>query len=296
MNHQTIKKVLLIFLVLIFWINGMSYAALHISLRKALESKMVNLKAISVGGYCGKCIKLSITNQSKTALDLAIEPALIFRPSDTSYQDLVLLGNESLAIAPGATHDITLQTFCGKSYAHSPVPGIDYTYWKQGEEAMVKTLTYVKDSSIDMWTCQHAVWMFTNHHSLSSVYSYSEPEKSARLVKYIAALKHLPIPDHYTKYHINEHPHERICDKKIEKQFVELRWGLEHKHMYLTIYNENGSVYKRLDGGAIVDKYGVRMVVEFDPKKDPKGKYRVELRDDDNVICYNKEVTIGYDD
>src|SRR5437016_6054822 len=100
MNYHLRK--MLLFSALIFGINAGSYAALHISLKKALESKMIKLKAISTGGFCGKCMRLSIINQSKIALDINIEPALIFRPSDTSYQDLVLLGNETISIDRGA--------------------------------------------------------------------------------------------------------------------------------------------------------------------------------------------------
>ncbi len=272
-------------------------AAIRISLKKAMTSKVVTVVATSAGGYTDKCLTLNITNNSPSELNLDIDPALIFTPDDTSYQHLVVLGSESLALSPGQSKKIGLSAYCGKSYARCPAPDLSYHFWRQGDSNMIKTLIYVKQNNVEQSLAQRAVWTFTNGYCLNSIYFSGQPGPSERFAQYVASLRKVKLPDYFTEYQIDNTVGRPVLASGNAKTYVNMHWPQEgYNHMYLTIYKANGDVYKRIEADQIIDKYGITVKVEFDPVRDPKGTYFVELRDDTRKVWDQKKVIVGMRD
>ena len=266
----------------------------QVSLRSALASKLITLRTISNGGYCGKSIKLILANNTKDDFDVDVDPGLIFVPADTSYQNLVLMGNESFALGSGKNTEVDLQTFCGKSYAHCPKANISYKFWRQGDSNMIKMLTYAKNNNLPINLVQRAVWTFTNAHCLSTVYSSLFPNVSERFIKYIASVKNVAVPELYTEYAL-----ENVADRPVivygsGRTFINMHWGTEgYRNMYLTIYKDNGEIYKEIEADRVIDKNGYTVAVEFDPKRDMPGTYLVKLHDNMNRTWEQRRVIIG---
>jgi len=271
--------------------------ALHISLKKAMEKHWVSVNALSNGGYCDKSITLEVSNNTNKEMVVDVDPAMIFRPEqDTGAQNLVLLGNESIAIVPCGRTDVQLQTFCGKSYGHSPGPNLCYLYWKQGDSNMIKTLSFVRENSISMHLAQQAVWTFTNGFSLHTVYSSSERKISEAFVAFLAGIKHVPVPAFHMEYKPDSaigSTHEVIV--RNAKVHLNMSWKNDgyDRHMYLVVFKENGDVYKRIEGSQVIDKDGTTVEVEFDPVRDLKGRYVVKLYDDSHKVWDSKKVVVG---
>jgi hypothetical protein len=283
-----------IFFTCFYCLSFAGQAAVRISLKKALASKLVTVVATSTGGYSEKSLKLGITNNSKSDLNIDIDPGLIFTPEDTSYQHLVVLGNETLAIGPSATKNVALTAFCGKSYARGPMPNLPYRFWLQGDSNMIRTLIYAKTNSVDRSLIQRAVWVFTNGYCLNSIYTSAFPRMSEDFAKYVASLRKARLPEYFSEYQLESRMGQPVLVAENAKVFVNMHWGHEgYRHMYLTIYKENGDIYKKIEADQIIDKYGFTVLVEFDTKRDPKGTYTVQLRDDDHKIWDQKKVIIG---
>lgn len=268
----------------------------HVSLKKAMAANLVSVEAWSAGGYCEKSLKLDVQNNTHTDLAIDIDPGMIFAPDDSVYQNLVLLGNETLALGPAATSTVRLQTYCGKSYARGPSVGLHYHFMKQGDSLMIKTLCYVKSNNVNKHLAQSAVWMFTNGHCLNTIYWSENSRMSEEFVKYIASLKKVRIPEYFVQYKTDDAADRPVFVPGDSKVYVDMHWGAEegYRHMYLTIYKENGDVYKRIEADKVIDKYGCTVQVVFDPKKDVKGAYYVRLTDDANRVWGQKRVLVGY--
>lgn len=115
------------------------------TLRNALYTGLVTVHAkAGIQHYNEKGLSLKIANTSKKTLELTIDPALVFRPDDTSYQDLVITGNISMTIEPGKSKNIDLQSYCAKSYARAPSGDIHFAYWKQADSNMIRVLDYAQ--------------------------------------------------------------------------------------------------------------------------------------------------------
>lgn len=258
-------------------------------------SKLISVRAVSLGGYLGnKNIQLELTNHTAKQLTVDIDPALIFKPDDTSYQDLVLVGNESLALGPCSSGTIKLEAFCGKSYAHAPIPNLNFIFRKQGDSNMVKMLVYAKTNKVPVSIVQRAVWTFTNNYCLNTVYGHRYSREGEEMVKYIAGLKKLKIPSYYSESKLEDASGRSVIVTGKEKKYATMHWGNEgYRHMYLTILRENGSIYKRIEADQVIDKYGHTVIVEFNPRVDPAGIYTVQLHDEYNKVWDQKQVVLG---
>ena len=94
---------------------------LRVNLKQAMDNHMVNIKATATSqGYHSKGLKLDIENKTGSDLRITMDAGIIFRPMDTSMQDLVLAGEEMLAIAPFKSGSTDVQTFCAKAHGGAP--------------------------------------------------------------------------------------------------------------------------------------------------------------------------------
>lgn len=263
---------------------------LNISLKNAIAKKMVNVQATSNGGFMGKGVSLQLFNNTPFALNIRIEPGLIFRPVDTSYQNLVVVGDENVRLESKDKATIALQTFCGKSYAHAPRSGLDYKFWKQGDSAMVKVVQFIKKNGLYNYVGQSAVWALTNGHAISSIYDHSEISK--KLAAYVASLTKRKAPSFYTKNNVSETEGSVPYDPTIDKYYVDIVWkDASARNMHIYVEKEDGSLLWEEKKDSISNA-GHKTIVELDPKKLSKGTYIVKLQDDDNYIWQRTEVVI----
>ncbi|MCW3124201.1 MAG: hypothetical protein JWQ38_3693 [Flavipsychrobacter sp.] len=289
-----LKKLLLFCCCALICFPGIANTG-HISLKRAMISKTISVNATSLGGYLGtKNLKLSLTNNTDKEMTVDIDPGLIFRPADTNYQDLVVMGNESIVLKPSGSEDISLQAFCGKSYARGPMKDMSYRFLKQGDSNMAKTLTYIKTNNIDVHVAQYAVWTFTNGFCLNTVYSHDHVRESEELIAYMAKLKKIKVPEYYMENKLEPTNGLPVIVAGQERVYATMHWGNEgYKHMYLVVLKQDGTRYKQIEADQVIDKYGYTVVVEFNPKVDPAGIYIVQLHDDNHKIWGQKVVTVG---
>lgn len=262
-------------------------------LSHALKKKFVTVNAVGTGGYKGKCISLQMVNNTDVDLSLTIDNALIFQPADTSYQNLVVVGDEQLAMARKGNASITLQTFCAKSYASSPRIGLAYKFWKQGDSVMIKVTKFIKAHSLYNDVGQHAIWTLTNKHNLSSIYSLAQADVSKDLARLVSSLTGRRLPGFHTTHKpLNDDPGHIVYDRNVDKYYVEMTWtSPKPRNMHVTVYKENWEVLRE-ERSEVITMNNHKTIVELDPQKLEKGKYYVQLRDDDHIVYQREEVDI----
>jgi len=172
-------------------------------LKKALEQGLVSLVAKSHERYNGKGLSITIHNKTRQALQVTIDPALIFRSMDTAFQHLVIMDHVVVALPAQGDREVPLQTFCAKSYAHAPATALPYAYARQGDSNMIRVLQFIEQYHLFNDAGQQAVWVLTNHHSLDAVYDPEQPAVSAKLVALLSKLTGQPAPDYYRTYKLD---------------------------------------------------------------------------------------------
>ncbi len=266
-----------------------------IPLQKAMKSKLVDIRSVSNGGYCNKGLSLTLTNNKSTPVTVRTESGLIFRPDDKRCQPLILLGGDVIVLNANEVRSVNLQTFCGNSGARAPYHGIRYTYAGRVDTNLVAVLQFAKQQKIEPNIIQRAVWMFTNHHSLSTVYSYLAPKQSARLVMYIAKKIKMDLPVFFVEQQLDTIGIGGIIKEGEEHYYVNMSWNNSnvYRNVYVSVYREDGSVYKEVEDGIVFDKKGGSVVVGFYAKRDKAGLYTVRVHDDANKTLQEKVVRVG---
>ena len=100
-----LKKCFFLF-VLTFSVLMVHAGIVKTGLKAAMDRGDIVVEAGSTDkGFTGKGIRLSVRNRTNNTLQIMVDPALIFKPIDTSFQDLVIAGEIMLAIAPNTSQN-----------------------------------------------------------------------------------------------------------------------------------------------------------------------------------------------
>ncbi len=149
---------LLVLLALVFFPAWGQSATMKKNLSDAIKDNSVKMEAVNFAGqYNGKTTKLIITNNTKSVLQITVNLGIILNPSDSSYQPMVLTGEEFIAVLPKAKGEIDVQTFCGNAPRHCPAKDLSYSFSHVGNENMIKVLRFIKTNSFFDYVGQSAV-------------------------------------------------------------------------------------------------------------------------------------------
>ena len=268
------------------------------TLKSLLKSGRIAINAIAAGGFNNKVLKLSIKNKTTKNLQFIVDPALIFEPLDSiKVQPLITAGSEIINIPANKDVETIVHAFCGNATYASPRQNLKYRFSKQGNQAMINIANYIVEHKMFKNGGQNAIWSITNAHSLSSVYSpWIDAKQSKQFVEYVAKQLNTRVPDFYTvNKALNISGNGPIYNSCIDKIYVDIIWknALYRRNVRLVVLREDGSIYTNVKSNFIGLPNGESHIkLEFDPLKDPAGKYIVRLRTDDNEIIENKIVEV----
>lgn len=256
------------------------------SLLEALKANQVSMSAVkNDNSFFDKGLSLQLRNKTTKTLNLNIDPAMIFEPTDSDQQNLVIIHDEVIVLKAGEEQTIPVQSFCAKAYGGAPETNMTFNYWKQGDETMVKLLRYIVTNKVNTNLAQHAVWVLTDKHSLSNVYTGHENDEAKKLVEYLAGLLHTTPPTMYVYHRINEQPALPAYNPKPLKMMAKFEYIAETDQVLtLGVYNEDGNTIESVFDNKPFGKGGHRFTVEFDAADVPVGKYYIRLLSEGRVL------------
>lgn len=274
---------------------GNASAALErISLKEGMANGTLEVKAWANGnGYHNKSLHMEITNTGAKAIQVEIDQALIFRPVDTGYQDFVLAGTDLVVVKGKGTMIVEEQVFCGKSHAAAPSRNLTFQFLKQGDEQLVKVMTFINQKKLYDNLGQDAVWALTNRHELNGVFDPARPDLSRELLAYMSKVTGWPIPEYYKLYAHNARGTGPVAEPKALKMLALFDWKLEApKTLTLGIYNKDGRMVQPVVENKEFGRGGHRVRVEFEAEGAETGMYYIRLMDGAAVM---KETAVKVD-
>lgn len=285
-------KSCLLLILLGLGLNNATAKSMDVTLTEAIKDNLITITSLSSGqSYNENALSLKIENKGKKTLNITIDPALIFAPEDTSYQDLVVAGNIETTIAPSEIKSITLQTYCGKSYANGPGKDLIYHFKKQADSAMIKTLAFTKRRGMNAEITQKAVWVLTNHHSLNDIYDPSNDIASKELVQFMSRLLGLAVPDYFNYYVLNKTPEEPVIPKKPLRIYALFKWEMhEADKLSLGVYDEKGNVVQKMFDEQNFNVGGFELNAKFESSNEPSGVYYIRLSSGKGVLKETKVI------
>ena len=258
-----------------------------LNLSQAIEQHIVTIQTQATGSsYTERGLNITVKNTGSLAFNLVMDQGVLFTPDSGSYQPLILAGEEMLPIQPLKEAKMTVQTFCANSSANAPIANLKYTYaGVTKNDTLKQVLGYIKQNRLFNDLGQSAVWMFTNGHSLRSVYESNNEPASKKLVAYIANLTGQPIPEYYVENATSTLQGAPVYTPKTLKIYAQFEQKLEEpKKLTLGVYNGDGNMIQPVFENRPFGKAGHRFKVTFEAKDVPAGKYYIRLQEGDAVL------------
>jgi len=259
----------------------------NISLAEALKTGIINLKATATGGASyGEGLLLDIENKGKKPLDLFIEPGLIFTSPDTAAPPLLLEGGLHIILQPAARESRALQTFAYGTAAVNPAKDIAYHYKGQADSSVLKTLAYTTAHHTPAALAQKAVWTWTGHKGLHTVYEPSDNPASRNLMVFLASATHQGLPVYYSYFELNGSAKEPVLAQKPLRIYATVKWTQPAAaNMTLAVYDEKEVVVQTFFEQQAFQPGHYEFNARFESAKVAAGHYRIRLSSATGVLA-----------
>ena len=114
-------------------------------------------------------MKLELRNISLSDVRTTIPPGWTFVSRDTSVQDLIVVREEAIALAPNAAKTVTCRAFCCEANMGGPGENEAYFSGHQASEKLTTLAVFISKGNYPDDAVQSAVWVLSDGHGISSV-------------------------------------------------------------------------------------------------------------------------------
>lgn len=163
-----------------------------VSLKTALDRKLISAKAICKGGLN---LNYSVQNLTKDSLMVIIPAGWRFNSNDpkNDYQDILVTKPEIFVLKNKETKNIDIKGYCCELTKNGPMKGAAYTLGTLADSNLVQLARYLNAHPSDQNTEQHAVWAISDKEETANI---TNPNDSiAEIIrKFVAILKDEPLP------------------------------------------------------------------------------------------------------
>ncbi len=147
-----------------------------LKLEEAIKKGIIKLSVTGLGGHSGNCISAKIKNTSTQNISLKIAPGTLFKPDDTTMQDILIVKELLVNLEKNSEKSQPLTGFCCISENRCPSEGMNFKLGKVSNPKLIEIAVYLNKSKHDENTMQSAVWSVSDANSVSEIYD-EEPEK-----------------------------------------------------------------------------------------------------------------------
>ena len=187
-------------LLLLLAMAGAVFSLQATSIETLIKTSKISAVFKAKGGHTGNCMVAELHNLSSDTQYVLIEAGRRLSADTTADQDIFIVKEAFLVMAPYQYKKTDIFGFCCESHDHSPDKGHTFTVGKMAPEPWVKLAKYINQhaAKLGLYTIQSAVWVMSDNHSLSGI-SATDAE-SDDLTRFVAQLTGKTIPWYKTSY------------------------------------------------------------------------------------------------
>jgi len=237
-------------------------------------------------------LTMSLKNHSKDSMLVDLENGRIFE-SNEYYQPFVITRSKVLALAPNESKEFQLQGFCGN--AGAPAAPIDFTGFvktRMASDEMVRVFSQLQAQRLDDdGQMQNLVWMFTNHHSFSTIYAADEEGRT--FANAVATAMKIPRPKYSVLYKAPSEESQFMFTGVAEKINAEVTYtAKEITSVDFLITDAEGKVvrYLRHDQSVAPGEYATTLQANLDGVA--QGQYYLVVKDEKGRSLHQSNLEI----
>ena len=174
-------------------------AASGTPLHELLEHGRIVLHPIGLGGHSGECLRVDVKNLTSAAVNTAIPAGWIFVSEDPMEQDLIVVREEVIALAPNGRRSVTCRAFCTEASMRAPGKDALFRKGHPAPEKLTILARYVDSLAFEDDLVGAAVWVLSDGHDIASLGALDSTKNDA-LRDLISTLSGQPAPRYTLRY------------------------------------------------------------------------------------------------
>lgn len=245
-----------------------------IPLEQAIEQNLVEFKVEGTGGHSGEAIKLTLINNAKKALRVALSPGYLMASADTTKQDLLVVDGGTYTIRAQKTIAIRLTAFCCRMTRSGPGEGNAFIWKGKSDEKLTAVAAYLYKHNLQTSSlAQAAIWAVSDKADLSAIYDGAQKEKSKALIEMVAGLTGQKVP-WYRSVYKKVAPGPQIIHR--ERMQIHAEWEFEldgNDVLSFNVFDETGKMVATFFSDKKYEPGKYTFSFSYETNKLPKGKY-----------------------
>jgi hypothetical protein len=238
-----------------------------------LKGRQLAMTVTGAGGHSGECVNVKLSNLRTDTMRVRIPAGWRFTSQDSTLQDLLVVEDEVLALAPKASRTVTCRAFCCEAGMGGPGPGSVFLHGGMAVEPLQKLARFIAEGRYPDGAVQQAVWAVSDGHELSGI-DAGEAQATQALRQFVSTLTGRPVPWYTTTYapptdgrvfnpapvHVTGHV-----------EFTQRHAGI----LTIVVKDERGRTVYTLDEGRALRQGNYRIQVEVTVRGWEKGRYAI---------------------
>ncbi len=138
--------------------------------QNALKEQKVQADITSNGGHNTNSVEIVLTNKTSSPMKITIPNGTVFIPDESGEQDLLLVEDELITLAPKQAKSVLLDAYCMESYDSSPDKGGEMTFKNVRPGSELKQLTtHLNGKKLKSSDIQSAVWAVSDGEPIEHI-------------------------------------------------------------------------------------------------------------------------------
>ncbi len=170
-----------------------------VDLNSLLRNGQLSMTVTGAGGHAGESVRVKLNNLRSEPLTVRIPAGWRFVSQDSTLQDLLVVEEEVLALAPKAAGTVTCRAFCCEASMGGPGEGSAFTAGSMASEPLQKLARFIAAERFPDGAVQQAVWAVSDGNDLSGIVA-DDDASTRKLREFVSTLTGRPIPWYTTTY------------------------------------------------------------------------------------------------
>lgn len=248
-------------------------SALESDLDAALRNERVTLIVTGLGGHSGACVKVEAMNRTAVHARFTIPSGWRFGSQDSTLQDLLVVGEQVLALAPNGRATVTCRAFCCEASMGGPSVGSGFNEGSFADSALVKLARHLAMASYGEQAMQQAVWAVSDGNPISAIDAGDATATNA-LRQFVSTLTGRPVPWYTTAF--AEADEGTVFNPNATQVTGRVEFQQRHAGVLsIVVKDAEGRTIHVLDEGRDLRQGRYTIDVEVTVSNWPKGQYRI---------------------
>lgn len=254
---------------------------IEINLNDAIQKGFIQCKSTSSGGFSGKCVSLSLRNNTLSSYKIKIPMGTLFHPDDSGQQTLITLDQQFISLNPSVTITEGISVYCSEHSDRSPNMSTNFTIGNNKNPKFDSLFTFLKNKSVSS-SQQAIVWAISDNSPVSSISSDS------KILREIRSFLFKITGQEEVSYSVDmltfSDEDGFISETPIQLKGFIVFTSEKRKWIHQEVYDENGKLKFKSEQAFEIPKGESDYSFNIGLKNWKKGSYTLKLKEGSEVV------------